>query len=128
MDEAQQQLWKDFEKDSTTSSKFFKPEFGVGYKVVFASAKLERKAFNPGDEEKWHGDLTLKFLDGKPCSLIFGTGSISILKSVKKPNDEGKLDTIVWLLKKMKQGDNTRYIFEEIGAISSSPSKEVPFA
>jgi hypothetical protein len=95
-----------------TDSKYWKPEVGKPYKVIFSTAKLYRRKFKENEQPRLVVSCEVLSVDGiKPIKqAIFETGSWNIMREIKR--NLGQLPSTIFLLKKKQEEGRISYIFE----------------
>ena len=102
--------------------RFFSPQPGRAYKVVFSNVVLGRKAFK-AEALKLTASCTLKSIDGKPSYQIWETRSFGVMRELKKfvENEKWNGISITFLLKKKAEEGKTTYIFESLEGVEANP-------
>ncbi len=95
---------------------YFSPEYDRSYRVVISSVSLYKRKFEEEEDPKLRVACVLKTIDDEPSGKIWDTGSLPVLRKLKKYVGEGgKWNcTSTFLLKKKKDGLKTTYVFEEL--------------
>lgn len=116
--------WANLETGDREGATYFKPETGVQYRIIIASAILKKDARykDRNGDPKLKARLELASVNGKDVKLIWDTGSWTIMNAVKGPAIDGSLSERLWLMKKTEENGKIKYIFESLGKVSPSPS------
>lgn len=111
--------WK---KEREVLSKFFKPQSGEKYDITLKSFEFGKRSFKEGEPPKWILTARTLSINGRLIDQEWTTSAVTIIKALEPYHtDQEALTRVIWRLKKTKRGDNTEYIFEDIGRVGGNP-------
>jgi hypothetical protein len=116
--------WTDLGTGEKKESRYFKPETDKRYKLIFFHAEpfIDHRYGKPQKKVR----TVIQSINGEPVNqLTWETGSWTILNGIRKVVEEGRLSRTEFLLKRIEDSGKVKYIFEELGETSPSPSSNI---
>jgi len=114
-------VWKEFDKEMDSGSKYLSFDAGKGYRITISAAdpKKSDKFLDKDGQPKQQMNIVVATVNGQPCGKLWITASWTVMREVRQAVKDGTLTHSVFFLKKKIEGDKKSYVFEKIEQLNA---------